>query len=199
MPTGGRRGSCVFLPGQKEARRNNHGAVPASRPAPQSVLPFTSRQSRVTSHDRSTGHSMTSRNARNSLKTNDGDLFYPTHFPTHNYARAREDFRLPAPRTHASPPCQWKRRASSLRKAGVDVTFFLSRWSTRAKSSVSISPGRKTPRVLGRLIGTPERLELDVTRCESTAVTLLIGTDRVPELHRCYTPQKSKQGRRVRA
>jgi hypothetical protein len=66
------------------------------------------------------------------------------------------------------------------------------------RSATALSSLQLPASSIQNLIGTRERLELDVTRCESTAVTLLIGTDRILELHRCYTPRKSRQRPRVR-
>jgi hypothetical protein len=120
------------------ARRSGEGknamAQPTARPkiappsapvgAPNMVLPFTSRHSRVTIHSRSTRgprraparwgvtrHSRSSRNARNSLKTNTGDLFYPAHFSAPNRVRRHADF-WPSTAAHASTAasCPWKRR-----------------------------------------------------------------------------------------
>jgi hypothetical protein len=80
---------------------------------------------------------------------------------------------------------------------------FLSQSRARAtprlwRPGASAPSAQRLTSSIQKLTGTPERLELDVTRCKSTAMTLLIGTDPVPELHRCYTPPKFKQRRRVR-
>jgi hypothetical protein len=198
--------------------------------APNTALPFTSHQSRVTIHRSSTRHGQSSRNARKLLRTNDGDSFYPAHFSTQNRPRRHPNSRSStAPRGGASASCLWKRWALAQRKERV-LTFFLSRCLTCAKSSVcssilatspflnraglktpalrlnlpnlpcgpwlagvwtSVPQGRaqflcgvpKTLRLLGRLIGTRERLEMNSSPSKSIALTLLIGTDLNTELH----------------
>jgi hypothetical protein len=222
--------------------------APPSTPvgAPNTVLPLTRHQPRVTIHSRSTRgprraparwgvtrHSLTSRNARNLLKTNNGDPLYPAHFSAPNRVLRHADFRpSTAARAGAPVSCQWKRRASAPRKRPCTQPI-LSRWVTRADSSVCTSrqsalatsrflnpAGLKTPalhlnlpslprgewvveawtsishgkaqllrgvpetlRVLGRLIGTPERLETSLSPWKSISLTLLIGTDLVTKSH----------------
>lgn len=87
------------------------------------VLPFTGRESRITSHSPSTRHTLSSRNGRKLLKTKGRALFYPAQFssPQHSAPLSIFSDLQAAACISQSPSCLaangLQRRASSLRPA----------------------------------------------------------------------------------